>query len=720
MYEPEISEFNGNLSFTLSKRGNFDEIDKEKELLVRLKTLIEEKGISLEALYKICRGSNTGTISADEFITSIQNLKIPLKEYQIRKIIVLIDENCTGNILYDEYIQTIEAYGLRAYKPSGISYCESCAAKLIGVLQRKEIELNDFFRMVATSKEVDKKGFANLNNVARVLKGLNSGLLHREIRGIISCLDVNIGQPISKEDFLKVMKNAEIIWKQTGKKPILAWKQNIDSGYSEKEQNITEIIEKMENTGISSAELVGLLGQIPSLSLGKVVSKIAYCYPDLNKEERLLLGKSIPVKDGNVDLHELLLFLHKYSIHHKDKPVNIYFDLWANYIKKTSNMAPTEYFRKQGLKSNSELSYEWFSKKLKQTLGLGGNIGKIMWKSLVEVGEELLVLEDLLQVLESYMELQIIYKQVNFIDLLAKANYTLLDIFNQASENQENSQATAITVLRAFRRILPNLDPEIIRNKMKEKKITDLTMNLNYEKVVEIFGEELQGENIKAITKRDSIYWINKLDNAMLEIGMAPTAIFQKIDIGGNKAVSVNSLCKLFADLLTEEKYSHSDLLQTMKVLDVNKNGMIEFDEFAKVFKNARSSSIIQGKGRNNMKTRLPIFGNPIFINVDKEPEIMEESIHNINPIEKLKNSKLNFCDCIEKVKWDTEGKVTTHYFMSCLETLFGSCLIPKERLEICKNIDMDKTGFICANSLQKFYNQNVEIFLLDEKVFII
>ena len=722
-----------NLFFTTAKKDKIEDIEKEKDLLEYLKVLVSAKGLSLEALYKVCKGAESNAVRPDDFLLAITKLKFPLKEYQLRRLIVLIDEECTGIIRYEDYIQTMEAYGLldQKGKTAKTNYWETCVSKLNSILQRRSMEPSEFFRMVATSSEEENGGTATFANIARVLSGLNCGLLHREIRGILNYLDINQGQPISHDDFVKQLKSAEKASKQIVKKPIQAWTQNQEGNpiqiHTKQDQRIFEIVGKMETTGICAAEFVGLFGQTQTITLGKVISKLAYCYPELTKEEKLTLGKSLPLTEGKVDLHELLVFLHQYSMPQKDKPVNIYYELWTNHIRKDEGTTPTEYFRKQGLKSNSELTLEDFSARVKHHLGLGDEICKIMWKAIVEASEQSMILEDLLQVLESYMnsaETRLNSTQVDFVNQLEKLNLNLQDVFNLACEDQENKQeATAITILRAFRKLLPSVDPQHFRNRMKEKHIVDLTMTLDFETFLGIFSRENNDTKGKTVEKRDSIYWINKLDNAMLDLGLSPTALFQKADDDGNGVITVNELAKLFGSIFPEEKLPPSELLQTMKALDSNRNGVIDFDEFANAFKNARSANIVPGQGytigKKMVNLRLPVFGNPVFVKLDEAEISSSEKLKTqINGIfEKIRENNLLFGECIENLNWDNDGKVTARVFMTCLEKLFEKCLDAKERYTICQRVDKQKTGFITVLSLLNFCNDNAELLKEDEKV---
>lgn len=78
----------------------------------------------------------------------------------------------------------------------------------------------------------------------------------------------------------------------------------------------------------------------------------------------------------------------------------------------------------------------------------------------------------------------------------------------------------------------------------------------------------------------ESTVWIRKLDNAMLREGVSPSVAFKAADLNHNGVVTVDELREVFKKLLPEESLSLADLKKIMLAFDVNRNGLIEEDEF--------------------------------------------------------------------------------------------------------------------------------------------
>jgi hypothetical protein len=105
------------------------------------------KGLDLEALYRICDVEDKGVVTHREFIDCVKRLKVSLKEIQVKKIIILIDEDCTGYLRYDDYAQTLEAFGFKTNKYKNSSYNKECMGKLFAILVRRSIEPQEFISM---------------------------------------------------------------------------------------------------------------------------------------------------------------------------------------------------------------------------------------------------------------------------------------------------------------------------------------------------------------------------------------------------------------------------------------------------------------------------------------------------------------------------------------------------------------------------------------------
>jgi len=698
----------------------------------------------MDALYKICEGSDKGIVSHQAFIECIRKLKLPMKDGQIHRFIMICDEECTGNLKYDDFEQTIEAFGGKSekYSNSKIPYGQECAGKLYGIMLRRSIEPLELFSLCQKGDSQAQPDTISTINCQKILAGLNTGLLQRELRSIGQFIDSR-GQnsKINKEPFLKLFKNAEASWKEAARKPLLAWTQGSEIRNmtlridSKVQQSIQEIVSKMESTGIPIEEFIESFGDQTVVTLGKVINRLTFSYPELTKEDKISFGKLIPLNEGLVDLSTLMTFLHKFSDPNKERPINAYFQFWTNCIRNGLNLSPAEYFRKQGIQG--EIDYEKFSNEIKTVVGLNDSVCRSMWKSLNEREDETIPSEDLLIVLESYINVsnnKDLANKADFAGLLEKRNMTLDDVYKLANSDTEGlsseGKVAAVSVLRAFKKLVPELDPQLIRSRLKEKGVIDLTTEMNQEQFIQIFTtpadqlpsanatktgfNKTKGESPDKNGSRDPLYWINKIDNAMLELGLSPTAMFQKCDVNDDGVINIKELLKVLTDVVPEDKISNKELLLVMKALDTNKNGVIEFEEFVNVFKNARSATILPGSslGQKATSKRLPTYGNSMFVKADFKGTATSKSPQKFAAvsgiIEKVAASNFSFGELLELIQWDQEGRISVHKFMKTMEEFFGTVLATSERYMLCQYIDTAKTGFITVPSMLRFYDENI------------
>ena len=680
--------------------------DKDKELFKCLNDALKAKGLTLEALYKLCDSQEKQIISHNEFAEWTKKLKLPLKEAQIKRFMMIIDEDCTGYIKYHEYEQTLEAYGYPSEKYKTSSYGRECMGKMYGVLLRRSIKIQEMCAMC----EEDNSSKIKIQNIARILAGLNAGLYKREIRAITRYLDPEGTDSIGKEEFMAMLKAGEEPWRQANQKPIMAWTQETTAFTNTGlRRSLLVIVEKMESTGISLEEFVNSFGDQPLISLGKVINKLSYCYPELTKDEKITFGKCIPLTEGFVNLHELLVFLRGFSAEQRERPVNVYFQFWTNNLKGALGMTPADYFRREEIKD--EIDRYTFMEKARATVGLGEIIYKMMWKSMIQYNENTVPLDDLLTVLESYLNIsgqKELAARTDFKKVLENHSMKLDDIFKIAHVDIADGQdkVPSICILRSFKKITPEIDPQLIRTRLKEKGITDLITGLDFNSFKEIFGtNEIQESPRKP--SRDPLYWINKLDNVMLELGLSPTAMFRKADTNNSNAVTIQELNELLKEVFPQDKITSSDLFEIMKAMDLNRNGVIEFDEFVSIFKNARSATASYTNKKSTQ--RLPVYGNPIFINLEDESEKEETEVITVkNLLNKIEVNNFSFAEFVEVLQWSGEGEIRTSDFIKSMEEYFGSTLTSEELEMLAQEIDKEKEKIEVKDLLQ-FFDANIK-----------
>ena len=76
----------------------------------------------------------------------------------------------------------------------------------------------------------------------------------------------------------------------------------------------------------------------------------------------------------------------------------------------------------------------------------------------------------------------------------------------------------SVCILRSFKKVAPEIDPELIRIRLKEKGVPDLITGINQDYFVAIFSATDAQERPNKLHS-DPLYWIQKLDDVMFDWG---------------------------------------------------------------------------------------------------------------------------------------------------------------------------------------------------------
>ncbi len=371
----------------------------DEELLTELELQLRPKGLSLVTLYKICEGSETGTVKADKFLETVRRLKLPLVPSQLARLPSVFDEDSSGLVRSQDYIETLQSCGLAA--DSAPPYGQECTAKLVGVLIRKSIESAELFRRVADRVHAGQK--VTTKDLAKEIDTLGAGMYRREVRGIMRHLDPTRSGKVDREDFLLVCKSAEALWHyrvQAKKRRRVTGKTGSPAKTAYVGQ-LPEIVKKMEGTSMSVGEFVDLIGKETSVTLPKFVNKLRSYYPALAEQEALSVAHAIPSAAGLILGQSVYETLNKFHSERTGKPINVYFQMLVSHIKESGTEIEM-FLRKRGVRLGGAVGFEAFKRLIDGTLKLDSETCEKMWKSLRPDGRNECDADEFLQVLQSY------------------------------------------------------------------------------------------------------------------------------------------------------------------------------------------------------------------------------------------------------------------------------------------------------------------------------
>ena len=318
---------------------------QEEKVINEFYNMVSKKGISLEALFRICDKNDNKEISPEEFRESISTLKIGLTEGQIRRLLLMFDEDCNGSIRLQEYYNTLEAYNVHeeVHRDSGRTYQQECLIKLVGALHTRELDFHEVFNLC----DVNKDNTINLAEMQKFIQGVLPEFSEKEIYAVLRYLDCDTSGIVDHDEFIRQSKMAEMAWKQRFTRPKAAWtgdegigKTNMyrttpkfgsSRGFGDTQgsamyepysqtytsqtfKELKAIVHKMETEGIMISEFFEYITTPDAkIAIGDLTRKLEFYYPTLTKPEKFTIIKAGEIRDGLIDLLDIQIILQNHS-----------------------------------------------------------------------------------------------------------------------------------------------------------------------------------------------------------------------------------------------------------------------------------------------------------------------------------------------------------------------------------------------------------------------
>ena len=80
----------------------------EERAIVQFKDMVKSKGLTLEAFFRVCDLNNNKVISYEEFRSTLAQMRLQVGEGQVRRLMLVFDEDCNGSIQMSEYYNCLE------------------------------------------------------------------------------------------------------------------------------------------------------------------------------------------------------------------------------------------------------------------------------------------------------------------------------------------------------------------------------------------------------------------------------------------------------------------------------------------------------------------------------------------------------------------------------------------------------------------------------------
>jgi Ca2+-binding EF-hand superfamily protein len=602
------------------------------EVVMRIvSSAISSRNLTLEQCFRAADSDSDGTVSTEEFSHFLISLKLNLTQAQITRLMLILDEDCSGRIDSREFYDALSAYQVakEKHRQGNRTFQQEVLIKFCSVMCHRGIEPEEIFNLCDT----DNSGYISSKELEKFLKGLSAGFQQKEIHALMSLLDADNSGEINREEFLLQMGKGIQAHKidsvigypislgnKSSSSPISASKnnawmtedtpqanfaQNISS--APKNDDIKRIVQKMESRGMSLAEAFDTLepdskGKLTITSLTRSINK---WFPHLNRDEVLKIITSIDIdRNSQIDYKELQDFLLNYSNHSKLTLKQILNQI-AEKIDKT-NLDTEEYFRRQGVSGTLDLSSfintlgKWFNLTDEQSAMVFNSLD-LDRRGAVQVGYLCDVINSyrknpskkaapakMTQLADTYTK-SVENAPAELVTLLASHNLEPMNVFRFADKRQLGVIQVS-DFQNALRRLIPNISEDLL-NRLLEVFPSSTIRKADIDAIFTPVPQVQLGELDQNGLTLEQVFWIRRLITSLEEHAVDPRALFDLADLNRDELASMAEMRGAIRRSFSSAEMGQIEIGYIVKSIDTKRGASISKKELLDLIDKAKRSS---------------------------------------------------------------------------------------------------------------------------------
>ena len=586
----------------------------------------KSRNLTLEQCYRAADSNGDGLVGIEELVHFMTQMKLGLTSAQISRLMLILDEDCSGQIEQQEFYDALSAYQVASeYQRAGTrSYAQETLLKFVSVLSGRGISPEELFSLCDAGGD----GTIDTGELERFVSGLKMGFKEKEVHALMTLLDADHTSTLSLEEFSKHMDRGQQAYKlqsamssSPSKRKINTWVQDEDSQGNEE---IKAIVRKMESKGVALSDAFDKLesdkkGRVTMAGLSRFMNT---WFPQLTKEEILRISMSLDLdKDAMLDAGELHQFLATYS--QSPKPsLRSTLSLMAQVVQK-KKVKIAGFASKAGI--TGELPKDEFTAKVIAAFGISPDQADLVATSLDLKSTNFIAARDFVAVLKTYrtdgeeeeaglFEVEEVKGLESAPNPRANAEQAIREFENYLTENKlqplhvyklankRNLASIATVELQtAITKLLPGAPDRLV-----EKFLKSIPENsISRDEFLALFEPPApkQQAAVPAAAFKDNmgfnpeqIYWLKRLDEAMKTQGETPAQVFQVADLDHDDKISLKELGAALKRMIPSVDIPPEDLPKVLAALDVNKNQVLEKQEFLLRLQHVKRSNMPQDK----------------------------------------------------------------------------------------------------------------------------
>lgn len=569
------------------------------------------RNLTLEQCYRAADSNGDGLVGSEELLHFLTQMKLGLTSAQISRLMLILDEDCSGQIEQQEFYDALSAYQVASeHQRAGTrSYAQETLIKFVSVLTARGISPEELFNLCDTGGD----GTIDIGELQRFVSGLKMGFKEKEVHALMILLDADRTNTLTMEEFTKHMDRGQQAYKlqsamsgSPAKRKVNTW---VQSEESQGNDEIKAIVRKMESKGVALSDAFDKLdtdkkGRVTMAGLSRFMNT---WFPQLTKEEILRISMSLDLdKDAMLDAGELQQFLAMYSQSSKPSLRSTLAQMAQIVQKKKVTIAG--FVSKSGIVG--DLSKEEFTAKVASAFGVSADQAALVATSLDMKSTDVISARDFISVLKTYRtdgeeeetglfefeEVKGLESAPNpkalsaqairaFGDYLSENKLQPLHVYKLANKRNLTSIPTA-ELQTAITKLLPGAPGGLVEKFLKSVPGSTISR----EEFLGLFEQQEPMQEAAAaapVAFKDNmgfnieqIYWLKRLDEAMKTRGEAPAQVFQVADTDHDDKISLKELGAALKRMIPSSDIPQEDLPKVLAAMDVNKNQVLEKQEF--------------------------------------------------------------------------------------------------------------------------------------------
>ena len=170
---------------------------------------VQKLGLNLEMLYRACDRDSNGSVYLDDFKHFLKRLNLRITASQLNRFLLMLDEDCTGIISREEYMDALASYGVGserdAERNNAQTYEQECMLRFAASLKQQDINPEEVCNFCDNSNASTMRTV----QLAKFIHNMSDGFQEKEINGILMYFDLDRTSHIDKNFFIEEIQKAD-------------------------------------------------------------------------------------------------------------------------------------------------------------------------------------------------------------------------------------------------------------------------------------------------------------------------------------------------------------------------------------------------------------------------------------------------------------------------------------------------------------------------------